>query len=343
VLGVLARLLSLQWRRRGARLGEVRAAGARVWYAEFAPRPHRPPAAPRRAHPREGPGRARRARAGAPPTVVLLHGLGASSASFFPIVEALREAYRVVVPDLPGAGWSRTPRGRPFPTFAEIVDSAEAFVRAVAPGGAYLAGNSMGGWIAAKVAARRPELVRGVALINPGGPALDAQDWTVLGRVVAGTGAVGSADLGGRIFARAPRAAARLLGREVARLLSAPAVVHLMSTLTAEDFLSGEELARVACPAVLIWGESDRFIPSACRDFFLEKLPHVRHEPIPDCGHCPQLECPRRTAEILLRLPRMRRAGPPAAPVRRRGAAPELSAPRRSRAASAGARPSRSR
>jgi pimeloyl-ACP methyl ester carboxylesterase len=218
------------------------------------------------------------------------------------------------------------------------VDAAEAFVAAVAPGGAYLAGNSMGGWVATKLAARRPDLVRGVALINPGGPALDAQDWIDLGRVVTGTDAPPAADLGGRIFARAPRAAARLLGREVAKLLSAPAVVHLFSTLTADDFLSEEELARVACPAVLIWGESDRFIPAACRDFFLEKLPRVRHEPLPDCGHCPQLECPRRTAEILVSLPRMRRRGASAAG---RGGA-GVSARRRPRAASAGARPSRS-
>ena len=308
MLAVLARLLSLAWRRRGARIAEVHAAGARVWYAEFAPLGPdgraRQPAGGARA---TGRGRSRRTRGAGAPTVILLHGLGASSASFFPVVGALRAGYRVVVPDLPGAGWSRTPRGRPFPTFAQIVDAAEAFVAATAPGGAYLAGNSMGGWIATKVAARRPDLVRGVALINPGGPALDARDWADLGRVVSGADAPAASDLGARIFARVPRAAARLLGREIARLLSAPPVVHLVATLRAEDFLSEEELARVECPAVLIWGESDRFIPPGCRDFFLEKLPHVRHEPLPDCGHCPQLECPRRTAEILLRLPRMRR------------------------------------
>ncbi len=305
MLGVLARLLSLEWRRRGARIGEVRAAGTRVWYAEFAP--HAAPARDER--PARPAGRARggrRTRAPAPPTVILLHGLGATSASFFPIVEALRSAYRVVVPDLPGNGWSRPARGEPYPTFAALVDTVEAFVAATAPAGAYLAGNSMGGWIATKLAARRPDLVRGVALMNPGGPALDAQDWTDLGRVVSGAAAPAAIDLGARIFARAPHAASRLLGRELAKLLTAPQVVHLVATLTAEDFVSEEELARVSCPAVLIWGESDRFIPAACRDFFLAKLPHVRHEPLPDCGHCPQLECPRRTAEILLRLPRLR-------------------------------------
>jgi pimeloyl-ACP methyl ester carboxylesterase len=277
--------------------------------------------------------------------VILLHGLGATGASFFPIVGALRSAYRVVVPDLPGAGWSRPARGRSPPTFAEIVDAAEAFVEAVAPRGAYLAGNSMGGWIAAKVAARRPDLVRGVALINPGGPALDAQDWTDLARVVSGADAPAAADLGARIFSRAPRAAARLLGREIGKLLTAPPVVHLVASLTAEDFLSEEELERVACPAVLIWGEGDRFIPSRCRDFFLEKLPHVRHEPLPDCGHCPQLECPRRTAELLLRLPRMRRrrrAAPGTASRPGADAPGAVSARSRPPAAGAGGRRSRS-
>jgi len=54
---------------------------------------------------------------------------------------------------------------------------------------------------------------------------------------------------------------------------------------------------------VLVWGERDRLIPEGCRAFYLKRLKGVRYEPIPDCGHCPQLECPDRTAEILLDLP----------------------------------------
>lgn len=295
--------MALEWRRSGAVVREVDLPGARVWYAEFQPaiagrslelRPFLRLPWRRRT---EG---ARRP----PPTLVLLHGLGASAATFHPVIGRLRESYRVVIPDLPGFGGSRARGGGP-PTFGGLVDTAEAFVAEVAPAGAYLAGNSMGGWIAAKVAARRPDLVRGVALLNPGGPALRAEDWTDLGRMLAGEDAEASAQLVDRIFHRPPFGV-RLVARAIRRAIRGPSVLQLMGSLREEDFLSEEEAARVECPAVLIWGESDRFIPAGCRSFFLERLPRVRYEPVPDCGHCPQIECPRKTAEILLRLPRIR-------------------------------------
>ncbi len=306
MLELLTRLLALEWRRTGASLREVEVGGTRIWYAEFcslaAPRKPDPPFArlPWKRSVRE---EARRRRS---PTVVLLHGMGASGASFFAVIGHLRQTYRVIVPDLPGHGWSRPPKGREFLTFAELLDSTEGFVEAVAPGGAYLAGNSMGGWIAAKLAARRPDLARGIALLNPGGPALDAEDWVEFGRVLSSQDADAIEQLVRRLFHRPPPGT-RFVARDLERLMRGPSVVQLIGNLTPEDFLSGEELGRVECPSVLIWGENDRLIPERCRSFFLEKLPRVRYEPVPDCGHCPQLECPKRTAEILLQLPRMRR------------------------------------
>jgi pimeloyl-ACP methyl ester carboxylesterase len=300
VIALLTRLLSLEWRRSGAALRHAEVLGSRIGYAEFSPaQGDRSGKAPGRAAARRAPR--------TPPTLVLLHGLGASGASFFPVIGRLRRAYRVIVPDLPGSGGSRPPPGRPFLSFAELLDAAEAFVERVAPRGAYLAGNSMGGWIAAKLAARRPDLARGIALLNPGGPALNAEDWVDFGRVLTGDDAEAIQQFVTRLFHRPPLAA-RLFARDLHGLLRNPSVLSLVESLREEDFLSEAELAQVDCPSVLIWGENDRFIPEGCRSFFLEKLPRVRHEPIPECGHCPQLECPRRTAEILLRLPRMRRS-----------------------------------
>ncbi len=328
MLDLLNRLLTLEWRRSGATLRRVDVLGSHVYYAEFAPAGEPALATALGRLPLVG----RRFRRGASrrraPTVVLLHGLGASGASFFPVIGALRRGYRVVVPDLPGYGGSRPPAGRAFLTFAELVDVVEAFVAEIAPRGAYLAGNSMGGWLATKLAARRPDLSRGIALINPGGPALNAEDWVDFGRILTAPDAEAVAGLIGRLFHRPPFGV-RFLARDLERLLRAPSVLHLVSTLRADDFVSEGELERVDCPAVLIWGENDRLIPPACRAFFLEKLPRVRHEPIPDCGHCPQLECPRRTAEILLELPKLRRrqARTPSARAATARAAPRRGAP----------------
>jgi pimeloyl-ACP methyl ester carboxylesterase len=244
--------------------------------------------------------------------VVLFHGLGASSTSFYSVIPRLRKIYRVVVPDLPGYGLSRPPPGREFLPFTELVEVAEKFVARVAPRGAYLAGNSMGGWIAVKVAARRPALVRGMALLNPGGPALRAEDWVDFARIILAEERGVMDEWLRRMFHRPPFLM-RLFTRDFRRIMRGPSVSQMMTSLQAEDFLSEEEMKLVRCPAVLVWGERDRLLPEGCRTFYLKKLKGIRYEPIPDCGHCPQLECPSRTAEILLDLPGVLAKG--AAPV----------------------------
>ncbi len=325
MLQLMQRILNLDWRRRGGVMREVPIAGCHVWYAEFRPK---------LADLQELRHVARRARArgeaGAvarPPTLVLFHGLGASSTSFYPVIEHLRRGYRVIVPDLPGYGWSRTPKGREYLAFSELVDVAEKFVARVAPRGAYLAGNSMGGWISAKIASRRPDLVRGLALLNPGGPALRTEDWVDFARVVLAEEKGSIEEWLSRMFHKTPLHM-RLMSRDFRRIMRGPSVAQLMGSLQDHDFLSDEEMARVKGPSVLVWGENDRLIPEGCKAFYLKKLKGVRYEPVPDCGHCPQLECPDRTADILLQLPSLAQkeeerlrglAGPvPAVPQRRR-------------------------
>ena len=148
MLELLQRAVTLEWRLRGAVIREIPIAGSRVWYAEFQPCP-----SDRRAL-RKAAGGEARGRLEVP-TLVLFHGLGASSTSYHAVIPHLRRAYRVVVPDLPGCGLSKPPRGRQFLSFQELVEVAEKFVARVAPRGAYVAGNSMGGWIATKLAAPR--------------------------------------------------------------------------------------------------------------------------------------------------------------------------------------------
>jgi pimeloyl-ACP methyl ester carboxylesterase len=299
MLELLQRLLNLDWRRHGAAMRELKVAGSRVWYADFAARPERPvPGSPRPISRSVRAGGRRKVR---PPTIVLVHGLGASATAFYPLIPRLRRRFRVIVPDLPGYGYSRPPRGRDFLLFPELVDVAERFVQRVAPGGAFVAGNSMGGWIAAKVASRRPELALGLGLLNPGGPALTAEDWTDFARILYAEDRAMMGEYFSRLF-HSPPLAVRLFTRDFHRIMRGPAVAALVASLAERDFIAAHELEAIRCPSVLIWGESDRLIPRGCRDFYLAHLAGVRYHPIPSCGHCPQLECPRKTAEILAQL-----------------------------------------
>jgi pimeloyl-ACP methyl ester carboxylesterase len=312
MLDLLQHLINLDWRCRGAALRRIPLLGSSVFYADLPARPAPARASARAA--REG------ARARPAPTLLLIHGLGASSTSFYPIVQQLRRRYRVIVPDLPGCGLSRPPAGRTFVRFAELVDASEKLLAKVAPRGAYVAGNSMGGWIAVKLAARRPDLVRGLGLLNPGGPALRPRDWTDFVRIIAAEER-GAVDEWLSCMFHRPPLAMRLVKRELRRIMRGPSVAELMKAITFDDFLSDEEVASVRCPSMLVWGEQDRLLPPGCRSYYLKQLPNVQYEPITACGHCPQLERPKETAERLLRLASADgRRAPAAAPRRRRAA-----------------------
>lgn len=101
------------------------------------------------------------------PTVVLVHGSAQGSRAggdhHFAAQRALgEEGWRLVVPDRPGHGASAAP-GRP--------DDAEvdgAWVADLLGDGAHLVGHSFGGCVALAAAARRPDAVRSLTLIEPG-------------------------------------------------------------------------------------------------------------------------------------------------------------------------------
>ena len=83
-----------------------------------------------------------------PQTLLCLHGLGGTKASFLPTVAALAGSeYRVVALDLPGFGESDKPIGAPYdaPWFARVAFEA---MDALGIESAHLAGNSMGGRVA---------------------------------------------------------------------------------------------------------------------------------------------------------------------------------------------------
>jgi pimeloyl-ACP methyl ester carboxylesterase len=91
-----------------------------------------------------------------PPTVVALHGWARSGADFSAIVAGLD----AVAPHLPGFGSTDEP-----PTAWGTEDYAELVAEAIAPyAPVVVVGHSFGGRVAVRLAARHPELVRGLVL-----------------------------------------------------------------------------------------------------------------------------------------------------------------------------------
>lgn len=154
------------------------------------------------------------------PTVVLLHGLGASSAFWRPVARELAGPARTLVPDLLGFGASLR-----LGTHFHLDDQAAAVIRLVerhGGGPVVLAAHSYGAAIAVTVARDRPDLVRRLVLVAPAAFAdagearrrIGGRSWiarkTMDGSPVADLACGAMCLLRRPLTALAPRAAARL-------------------------------------------------------------------------------------------------------------------------------------
>ncbi|QVQ52828.1 alpha/beta hydrolase [Spiractinospora alimapuensis] len=117
------------------------------------------------------------------PVVVALHGHFGRGRIFAPLAEHVSTSYRIVAPDQRGHG--RSDNGGDFHPDAYVAD-LEALLTALALGPVVLLGHSMGGVVAYRLAARRPDLVRGLIVEDIGAvtddtavahPVLDVTDW----------------------------------------------------------------------------------------------------------------------------------------------------------------------
>lgn len=106
---------------------------------------------------------------GAEPAVYV-HGLGGSSQNFTDLAGLLADRFDAQAIDLPGFGYSDPSPRYSLPALADVLT---AYLEHSDRGPVHLVGNSLGGSIAVRVAALRPDLVRTLTLISPAMPFLD--------------------------------------------------------------------------------------------------------------------------------------------------------------------------
>jgi pimeloyl-ACP methyl ester carboxylesterase len=110
-----------------------------------------------------------------PESAMFVHGLGGGSASWTDLINLLRDRFDCWAPDLPGFGLSPPPPAddrAPAYGAESQAGAIAALIETTADKPVHLFGNSSGGMVAVRVAARRPELVRTLTLISPALPDL---------------------------------------------------------------------------------------------------------------------------------------------------------------------------
>jgi pimeloyl-ACP methyl ester carboxylesterase len=239
---------------------------------------------------------------------LLLHGLGATSATWLPTIGALRDDCELVVPELSANGGSRGPRAAIG--VAEGVEVVAELARRVFPESRpTVAGVSLGGWIALKLAVAHPEIPARILAVVPGG--YRHQDWRRIESMVrvqtlADIGAMWKA-----LFVEPPWFLR--LGRYGLYLLyRTPTVRDVLATVREADAFDDEDLARIAVPVGLVWGENDTLFRVEGGQAMRRALPDATLTVIPLAGHGVQWERPH---EFLAAIAAFRAATslPPAA------------------------------
>ena len=239
--------------------------------------------------------------------IVLIHGIADNALTWSFILGALARVYPVYAIDLPGYGFSGLPKDRFYMTLDEMRDVLEAFAREVIGQPALVVGNSMGGWLALKLAWAAPELMRGIVLIDAGGAPLQGREsWIAFGETI-GIPDMKTARLVFRQMFGAIPAPMLYFGQHGLQELFQRRVVrefvsNMMEADPERELLRPPDLRDLAVPAALIWGLGDHFLPAGSLEFFRANLPGAPTLLLKRCGHLPQRERPLPVMRFIKRF-----------------------------------------
>ncbi|HEV3457363.1 MAG TPA: alpha/beta hydrolase [Thermoanaerobaculia bacterium] len=226
---------------------------------------------------------------------ILLHGLGSVAATWGRALHTLRRRCELVVPELSELGGTQAPGGA-----LHLDQGAQLAARLIEEelggGPVTVAGLSMGAWMAMRLAQTRPELVARLVLVDAAG--YRDQDWDRIGSLVKVDDMAGVNRLYGAMFRIAPRVM-RLSRAAFLRAYTSPGVRNLLASLGERDTFRNEDLARLAMPVALIWGDHDGLFTVDVARTMAAALPRSRLYVLRDCGHAVHLECPRALAGAL--------------------------------------------
>ncbi len=233
------------------------------------------------------------------PAVVMVHGLGGTSNSFQPLMPYL-DGFRVLRPDLPGAGRSGYRPGKPgIPGLAAAVFDA---VQVAGIKHAHFVGHSMGTLICQHLAVESPELVASMtlygALVEP--PPAARHGLRERASAARQAGLANIADtIANDSIANSSRQHNPIISAFIRETLMRqnPSTYAIHCEALSEAKAVAHE--RIACSTLLITGQHDAIAPVAMAQQLIAQIDNSRLEIIPDAGHWIMIETPQRGGELL--------------------------------------------
>lgn len=257
-----------------------------------------------------------------------VHGLGGSATNWTDVAALLAGRVDGRAIDLPGFGRS-DPAPRGGYRQAALADRVARWIEHDGRGPVHLLGNSLGGAVALRVAAVRPDLVRTLTLISPAMPVVQAR--SVHARLLPMMLVPNITELAERrVAAIPPERMARMVvemcwadpsrvhperlveaAREQVRrrglAWTTDAYVRSLRGLVTSYLAPGERslwrLARqVAAPTLVVWGRQDRLVDVRLAPRTARAVPDSRLMVLDRVGHVAQMEQPRPVARAVAAL-----------------------------------------
>jgi pimeloyl-ACP methyl ester carboxylesterase len=271
--------------------------------------------------------------------VLCVHGMSGAATNWTDLMAELGPDFDCAALDLPGSGLSpppRTPAGYSVSALAgTVIRLIEALGAAGRPVPVHLVGNSMGGSVAIRVAARRPDLVRTLTLISPALPDLRVRrsvahfpllglpfvgEWLLRQWVVRFPAENRVAGVYAMCFSDPSRLHPDRFALEVAALrrrdalgYNATSLARAARTLVAETlrpapFSLWRAAARITAPSLVLFAADDRLVHPRLAARAARTFQAAQVAVLPGAGHIAQMECPAAVAGRLRDMVRASRA-----------------------------------
>lgn len=253
--------------------------------------------------------------AGSGPPLLFIHGLFDSLSTWNRLVPLLTPHFKIYAIDLPGFGKSILP-DRWKDSISGMIDAVIAFLDEKGIAAVSLMGSSMGGSLSLAIAAKHPERVQRIVLLNPYGlPALPMAA-AAAGGLVSGT--ILPYLLRKEMLKRSARTIFSrslhdqgLLTDDLIDQATLPFsslrqrknLFRFLKGITSKEIRQIDALLpEVKQPVLILWGENDRWLSNDHLIRLQQRLPHGKVIKISRCGHLPQIDRPAEVATEIIRF-----------------------------------------
>ncbi|PKB73518.1 MAG: hypothetical protein BZY75_01485 [SAR202 cluster bacterium Io17-Chloro-G7] len=227
---------------------------------------------------------------GSGPALLFLHGAG-GNAGWQPYHEELAKSHTVYAPSMPG--FNGTPRPDWVGSITDVCHFNQELVAALGLDQYVLMGASMGGWVAAEMAAMDRHQIKALVLIDAAG--IKPENGEIAEIFMVGndtrlklrfydTSQVENYDQYTQALTPEQSDVQHSNQAMASRLCWRP-YLHNPSL--------SHYLAKVSTPTLVVWGKQDAIIPEECGVQYQKALPNATLKVIDHCGHSPQVEKPQ--------------------------------------------------